>query len=50
MSCQHGAGEEQVAADAALSAFSLTGKQLGLDIPLSAMNQPETPELTGGVQ
>jgi hypothetical protein len=48
--CQHGTGEEQVAADAALPAISSANKKLALNIFLSKMNQPETPELAGGVK
>jgi hypothetical protein len=48
--CQHGTGEEQVTAGAALPAIAFADKNLALNKFLSEMNQPETPELAGGVK
>jgi hypothetical protein len=48
--CQHGAGEEQVTTDATLPAIAFADKKLVLNIFLSEMNHPKTPELTGGVK
>jgi hypothetical protein len=41
--CQHGAGEQQVTAGAALMAIAFTDKKLALNIFLFEMNQPKTP-------
>ncbi|WP_170920676.1 hypothetical protein [Desulfacinum hydrothermale] len=48
--CQHGAGEEQIAACAALPAIAFADKNLTSNIFLLEMNQPETPYLAGGVE
>jgi hypothetical protein len=41
--CQHGAGEEQIAAGTALVAFTIADMKLAMNIFLSEMNQPKTP-------
>jgi hypothetical protein len=41
--CQHRAGEEQVAAEAALPATASADKELALNIFPSEINQPEAP-------
>jgi hypothetical protein len=48
--CQHGAGEQQVTAGAALTAGALTNRNLSPDIPCPEMNQPETPQFAAGVK
>jgi len=48
--CQHGTGEEQVAAGAALSAFAFADKKPALNKFLSEMNQPQTPQFAAGVK
>jgi len=48
--CQHGTGEEQVAAGAALMAIAMPQKKLALNIFLSEMNQPKTSYFAGGVK
>jgi len=48
--CQHGTGEQQVAAATALAAGALTSRKLSPDIPCSKMNQPKTPQFATGVK
>ena len=48
--CQKRAGEEQVTANAALMAIASAEKKLALNISLSEMNQPKTPQLAGNVK
>ena len=50
MYCQHRTGEEQVAAEAALSAIALADKKLVVNILRSEMHQPETPGLSNDVK
>jgi len=48
--CQHGAGEQQVAAGAASTAGALTNRNLSLDIPFSKMNQLKPSQFAAGVK
>jgi hypothetical protein len=48
--CQHGAGEQQGAAGAALTTGALTDRNLSLDIPFSKMNQPKPSQFAAGVK
>jgi len=50
MYCQHGTGEEQVAAEAALPTIALADKQLLLNILRLEMHQPETPGLSSDMK
>ena len=50
MFCQHGAGKQQVAAGAALTAGALTDRNLSPDIPYSKMNQPKPSQFASGVK
>jgi hypothetical protein len=47
---QHGTGEEQVTAGAALPTIAFADKKLVLNKFLSEMNQPQTPDLACGVK
>jgi hypothetical protein len=47
--CEHGAGEKQVAANAALLAVSAPNRKLVLNIFFLKMNHQKTPDLGGGM-
>jgi hypothetical protein len=48
--CQHGAGEQQVAAGAALTAGTLTHRNLSQNIASSKMNQPKPSQFAACVK